>query len=124
MSAEEAGAGQSSSTRAVDTGLLSLAVLARLQGKPAQPEQLRHELGLTGPASADDLLRAAKRLDLKAKKAALDVRRLEAGTAPLPCIVERRSVASRARALRAGERSDPHRAGARPRLQRGARART
>src|SRR4051812_7657018 len=88
MSAEEAGAGQSS-TRAVDTGLLSLAVLARLQGKPAQPEQLRHELGLTGPASADDLLRAAKRLDLKAKKGALDVRRLDAGTAPLPCIVER-----------------------------------
>src|SRR3954464_4296657 len=89
MSAEEAGAGQSSSTRAVDTGLLSLAVLARLQGKPAQPEQLRHELGLTGPASADDLLRAAKRLDLKAKKGALDVRRLDAGTTPLPCIVER-----------------------------------
>src|SRR3954469_8337165 len=88
MSAEEAGAGQSS-TRAVDTGLLSLAVLARLQGKPAQPEQLRHELGLTGPASADDLLRAAKRLDLKAKKGALDIRRLDAGTAPLPCIVER-----------------------------------
>ena len=91
MSAEEAGAAQSSSTRTVDTGLLSLAVLARLQGKPAQPEQLRRELGLTGPASADDLLRAARRLDLKAKKGALDVRRLEAGTAPLPCIVERRS---------------------------------
>jgi subfamily B ATP-binding cassette protein HlyB/CyaB len=79
------------SSHSVDSGLSSLAVLARLQGKPAQPEQLQHELGLTGAASADDLLRAAKRLDLKAKKGSLDVKRLDAGTAPLPCIVERRA---------------------------------
>jgi len=90
MSAAEASTAELSS-HSVDSGLLSLAVLARLQGKPAQPEQLRHELGLKGPASADDLLRAAKRLDLKAKKGPLDVKRLDAGTAPLPCIVERRA---------------------------------
>ena len=90
VSTEDASAAQQS-PRALDTGLVSLVVLARLHGKLAQPEQLKHELGLTAPASADDVLRAAKRLDLKAKKGSLDVRRLDAGTAPLPCIVERRA---------------------------------
>ena len=43
-----------------DAGLASLAVVARLHGKAADPEQLRHELGITAPARADDLLRAAR----------------------------------------------------------------
>src|SRR4051812_5495869 len=68
-----------------DAGLASLAVVARLHGKAADPEQLRHELGLSAPARAEDLLRAARRLGLKARLGQIDVAR---GGAPLPCVVE------------------------------------
>ena len=71
-----------------DTGLASLSLVARFHGKAADPEQLRHELGLSGAAGAQDLLLAAKRLQLKAKVGRLDRKRLERGSVPLPCIVE------------------------------------
>lgn len=71
-----------------DAGLASLSVVARFHGKAADPEQLRHELGLTAAAGCADLLRAAKRLELKARIAQLDRNRLERGGVPLPCIVE------------------------------------
>ncbi len=71
-----------------DAGLASLAVVARFHGKAADPEQLRHELGLSAPARAEELLLAAKALQLKAKMARVDRARLEAGGVPLPCILE------------------------------------
>ena len=71
-----------------DAGLASLAVVARLHGKAADPEQLRHELGISGFARAEDLLRAAKRLELKARLGTLDAADLARGRVPLPCIVE------------------------------------
>src|SRR5258706_10258354 len=71
-----------------DAGLAGLAVVARLYGKAADPEQLRHELGISAPACAEDLLRAAKRLELKARLGTLDAADLARGRVPLPCIVE------------------------------------
>jgi ATP-binding cassette, subfamily B, bacterial HlyB/CyaB len=72
----------------VDTGLVSLALTARFHGKAANPDQLSHELGLIKPAEADDLLRAAKRLDLRAKLGPLDLERAAQGKLPLPCVAE------------------------------------
>ena len=74
----------------MDSGLASLAVSARFHGKAAEPQQLAHELGLSGPARAEDLLLAAKRLELKAKLGPLDLERATKGSVPLPCIVELR----------------------------------
>ena len=71
-----------------DAGLASLSVVARFHGKAAEPEQLRHELGLVGAARAEDLLLAAKRLQLKARIGKADGRALERATLPLPCIIE------------------------------------
>ena len=72
----------------MDSGLVSLALLARLQGSPADPGQLAHDLGLSGDADVDDLLLAAKRLSLKAKVGLIDCQRVGEGKLPLPCIVE------------------------------------
>src|SRR3954466_2770725 len=71
-----------------DAGLASLAVVARLHGKAADPEQLRHELALTAPARAEDLLAAAKRLEFKARLGAIDAADLARGRTPMPCIIE------------------------------------
>jgi len=49
--------------RSLDSGLASLALIARFHGKAAEPEQLAHELGLSASAGAEELLLAAKRLD-------------------------------------------------------------
>ena len=73
-----------------DLGLLSLSIVARFHGKAASPEQLRHELGLSAAACAEDLLRAAKRIGLKARIAPLDLERAAQGKIPLPCIVQLR----------------------------------
>lgn len=52
-----------------DSGLACLVLMARLHGVPADPGQLRHELGESGKAfDAGDLLRAARWLGLKAKQ--------------------------------------------------------
>ena len=71
-----------------DAGLECLAVVARFHGKAADPEQLRHELGLSAPARAEELLLAAKRLQLKARIVKLDRAQLERGAVALPCIAE------------------------------------
>jgi subfamily B ATP-binding cassette protein HlyB/CyaB len=71
-----------------DAGLASLAVVARLHGRAADSEQLRHELGLSAPARAEELVLAARRLGLKARIGRVDRTQLEAGGLPLPCIVE------------------------------------
>ena len=70
-----------------DPGLVCLTMLARLHATPADPAQLRHELGLGEPSTAADLLRAAGRLKLKAKIGPLNLDRAAATQAPLPCIV-------------------------------------
>jgi subfamily B ATP-binding cassette protein HlyB/CyaB len=88
------------SVKVLDTGLLSLAVVARLHGKAAEPNQLAHELGLSGVASAEDVLVAARRLELKARLAAFDLDRAAGGKLALPCILELRPVS-------AGESSPP-----------------
>ena len=72
----------------MDSGLSSLAVIARFHGKSAEPQQLAHDLGLNSAASAGDLVRAARRLELQAKIGSLEVDRAARGTVPLPCIVE------------------------------------
>ena len=70
-----------------DPGLTCLAMLARLHASPADPAQLRHELGLTEAATAADILRAAQRLKLKAKIGPLNLERAAAGQVPLPAIL-------------------------------------
>lgn len=72
----------------MDTGLVSLAICARFHGKAAEPAQLSHELGIGKAARAEDLLLAAKRLELKARLASFDIERAAKGQLPLPCIVE------------------------------------
>ena len=71
-----------------DVGLISLSIVARFHGKATNADHLRHELGLSAPACAEDLLRAAKRIGLKARIAPFDLERAARGTIPLPCIVE------------------------------------
>jgi subfamily B ATP-binding cassette protein HlyB/CyaB len=72
----------------VDTGLVSFAICARFHGKAAEPAQLAHELGIGKEASAEELLLAAKRLELKARLGPLDLERAAQGKVPLPCIIE------------------------------------
>ena len=70
-----------------DSGLVSLALVARLHGIAANPDQLAHELALSGrTASADELLHSAKSLGLKAKRIASSIDRLS--RLPLPAIAE------------------------------------
>jgi len=67
-----------------------LALVARFHGKAAEADQLKHELGLSAAACAEELLLAAKRLGLKARLGPLDLARAAAGNLPLPCVVELR----------------------------------
>lgn len=53
----------------MDTGLASLTLVARFLGVATEPAAMAHDLALSGaPATQLDLLRAAKRLGLKAKQ--------------------------------------------------------
>ena len=70
-----------------DSGLACIALLAQFHGVAADPAQLRHKLGLSRPATADDLLQAAGRLQLKARSGPLDLARAADGRLPLPCII-------------------------------------
>jgi subfamily B ATP-binding cassette protein HlyB/CyaB len=67
-------------------GLDALALLARLHQASADPAALRHQLGLapSEPATADDLLRAARLLGLKARRVRCTADRLP--TTPLPAL--------------------------------------
>lgn len=57
----------SGASAAKDNGLYCLALLARFHDKAAEPAQLAHALGLNQQADPDDLIRAAKLIDLKAR---------------------------------------------------------
>ncbi len=63
--------------RKVDTGLMSFVTVARINGIPADPEQIHHSLALgASPMSELDILRAAKELKLKSKAASLKPKEL------------------------------------------------
>lgn len=71
--------------RRPDTGLSSLAIVARFHGLPADAGQLRHRFAPPGGAfGAEDLLRAARHLGLKAREIATRPGRL--ARTPLPAI--------------------------------------
>jgi len=71
----------------VDTGLACLIMMARFFRTAAEPEQVRHDLGIQGrPFGVDDLLRAAKRLGFKARRVQSRTERLE--KVQLPAIAE------------------------------------
>ena len=72
----------------LDSGLACLAIAARFYGRAANPEQVSHELGLSGPCGANDIVRAARRLGLKASLGPIDLDRAAQGKLPLPCILE------------------------------------
>lgn len=71
--------------RRPDTGLSSLAIVAHFHGLPADAGQLRHRFAPPGRAfGAEDLLRAARHLGLKAREVATRPGRL--ARTPLPAI--------------------------------------
>ena len=68
-----------------DTGLLCLAMLARYHQVAADPDQLAHEFRADGaPFGVTEILLAARKLDLRARRAKVRVDRLT--TTPLPAI--------------------------------------
>ena len=75
-------------TPVVDTGIEGLVRLARHFQIPSDGAQLRHELALVGrTAGPQDIVRAARLLDLKARVAeGVDADRL--GRIPLPALLE------------------------------------
>ncbi|WP_301280429.1 type I secretion system permease/ATPase [Chromobacterium subtsugae] len=68
----------------VDSGLLSLVLIARYHGIAADPSQLRHQSGLSTPLHEADLLLAARGMGLKARVVTLNFDRLR--QAALPCL--------------------------------------
>lgn len=70
---------------APDTGLLCLTMLARYHQVAADADQLSHEFRAAGtPFGATEILLAARKLDLRVRKATVRAGRL--GTTPLPAI--------------------------------------
>ena len=79
------GAQTSAEGRAVQSGLLCFTALLGFLGKAAEPEQLRHQLGNgSEPATTADLLRLAKRMEVKAR--AVKARPDRLARYPLPAI--------------------------------------
>jgi subfamily B ATP-binding cassette protein HlyB/CyaB len=69
----------------VDSGLISLVLLARFHGIPVEPEQIAHEFGLPGKLfAASDIMLAAKKYKLQAKQVKTSIDRLD--RTPLPAI--------------------------------------
>jgi len=71
----------------IDSGLAALVLLARYHGVVVDPETLRHQCAPgERPFVVDDLLRAAKLLDLKAR--CVPGGRTQWSSVPMPCIAE------------------------------------
>ncbi|SAI68156.1 cyclolysin secretion ATP-binding protein [Bordetella ansorpii] len=69
----------------LDTGLICLAMLARYHMVAVDPDQLAHEFRVDGaPFGVNEILLAAKKLELRARCASIRPARL--GTTPLPAI--------------------------------------
>jgi subfamily B ATP-binding cassette protein HlyB/CyaB len=84
---EKEGAAPPPAQRFRDTGLISVAMIAAYFRIAVDPAQLQHEMALKGAdANAEDVVRAARRIGLKARLVAgVNVTRLAA--IPLPAIV-------------------------------------
>jgi subfamily B ATP-binding cassette protein HlyB/CyaB len=70
-------------TSEADQGLVCLAILLQCHGIPAEPEQIRHRLGVS-KVGVNDMLRCAKDLGLKARVGKTNWERLQ--KSPLPGI--------------------------------------
>jgi subfamily B ATP-binding cassette protein HlyB/CyaB len=74
----------------VDSGLASLVLLLGLHGRPADADQIRRERGRgDAPFDTDDLLRAAKLLQVKARRIRSEP--VDLPTVPLPALARSRS---------------------------------
>ena len=94
--AEEGVAG---SQAPLDSGLAAFVVLLRFLGKPADAAQLRHEFSPDGENfTADHILRAAKRLEVKARRERCPPERLEKAALPAIALMKDGSFALLARA--------------------------
>jgi subfamily B ATP-binding cassette protein HlyB/CyaB len=71
----------------VDTGLAALVLLARYHGVAVDPDAIRHQFAEgSEPLTVEQLLRAAKGLDLRARSVRSDLGGLQ--TVPKPCMAE------------------------------------
>lgn len=71
----------------LDTGLSCLVLVARFLGVAAEPEQLRHQFARAGaPVESADIVRAARRLGLKARRISSEWKRLT--NTPLPALAQ------------------------------------
>lgn len=70
----------------LDTGMYSFISIARFHGIAIEPEQVAHILALEKNMTAEDILIIAKKADLKAKIANLELKYIE--SLPKPAIVE------------------------------------
>ena len=77
----------------VDTGLACLVIIARLHGVAAEPDQLAHEFAAGEAFGVSEILLAAKQLELKARAAQTDIRRI--GKLPLPVMMVREDAEGR-----------------------------
>ncbi|NOX52512.1 MAG: type I secretion system permease/ATPase, partial [Gammaproteobacteria bacterium] len=71
----------------LDTGLACLILLARFHGVAADADQLKHEFGVSNKTFGTvELIRAAKYLNLKAKRVSSNATRLKKASFPLIAI--------------------------------------
>jgi subfamily B ATP-binding cassette protein HlyB/CyaB len=83
----------------LDSGLLAFVSLLRFLGKPADPAQLRHQFAPDGENfTADHILRAAKRLEIKARRQRTSPERLEKASLPAIALMKDGTFALLARA--------------------------
>ncbi|CAN5738318.1 type I secretion system permease/ATPase [soil metagenome] len=83
----------------LDSGLLAFVAILRFLGKPADAAQLRHEFSPDGENfSADHILRAAKRLEVKARRERTSPERLEKAALPAIALMKDGTFALLARA--------------------------
>ncbi len=74
----------------LDTGLACLVMLARIHGVALDVDQLAHEFSSAGqPLQVQDILLAARKLELQAKRVTIDMARLD--KTPLPAVAIARS---------------------------------
>ncbi|WP_328280282.1 type I secretion system permease/ATPase [Sphingobium sp.] len=80
---------QDAGPQPIDSGLASLVLLLAFHGRPADAEQIKRERGRSDdPFDADDIVRMARRLSVKARQVSAPVQTL--ATLPLPAIAEGR----------------------------------
>lgn len=74
----------------IDTGLFAFVTVARINGIPADPEQIRHALAIgSGKMTELDILKAAKQFKLKAKADTVNISTLRKLPAPLIAVTKK-----------------------------------